>query len=56
MEKAGRLSFTSKDVDAEWGGYPKHGKERQRFRAAAEDLGWKVQVFRGRGKATTFTR
>ena len=57
MEKAGRKSFTSKDVGAEFAcGYPKQPRQRQRFRAGAEDLGWTVVPGDGRGKPTTFTK
>lgn len=57
MEEAGRKSFTSKDVDADFAcGYPKQSRQSKRFRAAAEELGWTVVAGRGKGVATTFTK
>jgi len=56
MEKAGRKSFTSKDVEETWGGYPSATRQRRRFRATAENLGWTVTSGNGRGKPTTFTK
>lgn len=54
MEEAGRKSFTAKDVEESFGGWPGQTRQRQRFKSAAKELGWVVASGRGRGVVTTF--